>query len=205
MVVVDVGANVGYHALPLARRVGSGGLVIAVEPSERAMKSGSRRNAELNGLNDIRLLRLALGDVDVESAKLPIRSSYRLDGSAEPVVETVPIRRLDTVASEEGLDQLDLIKIDVDGFEGRVLAGARQSLVRFQPAVFFELGPPLMRALGDDPEDPLLLLQACGYRLFTESGQPVHGARDLLDWIGQRVAANVLALPRGRTLPVRRP
>jgi FkbM family methyltransferase len=196
MVAMDVGANVGYHALPLARHVGDAGLVLAVEPSERAMRR-LRRNAELNGLENVRFLRVALGDADVESATLPIRSSYRLDGQDRPVLERVRVRTLDSLVADEGIARLDLLKVDVDGFEARVFAGARRALARFRPSVLFELVPQEVRRLGGDPEGVLSGLLSLGYRLYTEDGRLLKDPRDALRWIGRRYAANLLALPEG--------
>jgi FkbM family methyltransferase len=207
MVAIDVGANVGYHALPLARRVGDTGLVLAVEPSGRAMRR-LRRNAELNGLQNVRFLRMALGDADLESAMLRIRSSYRLDGRDRPELQRVRVRTLDSLVGDEGIARLDLLKVDVDGFEARVFAGAEQTLARFRPSILFELVPQEVRRLGEEPEEVLSRLLSLGYRLYTEDGRPIEDPGAALQWIGRRYAANLLALPEGPPVsagPIERP
>lgn len=147
-VAIDVGANLGEWALPLARRVGPSGRVLAIEPAPRAA-TALDRTLVANALSQAEVIRCAVGDHDgtVEFA-VPIVTSVRVDtGTARigPVVAghealKVALRSLDSLAAERRLDRLDLVKIDVEGHERRVLDGAETSLARFLPVLVLETG-----------------------------------------------------------------
>lgn len=71
---------------------------------------------------------------------------------------------LDSLLADAG--QVDIVKIDTDGFDGKVLAGAGRLLREQQPAVIFEWHPQLCRATGQDPSRPFRVLAEAGYRCF---------------------------------------
>jgi hypothetical protein len=68
---------------------------------------------------------------------------------------------LDQELSKEA--RIGLIKIDCEGFEYRVLQGARRILADHRPALFVELHPEMIRRAGDAPEDVCALLRDSGY------------------------------------------
>ncbi len=95
--------------------------------------------------------------------------------------ESIPdlIRTHSGTASAQGSDRVaattlskvlnepvDLLKIDVDGFDGKVLAGARQALAQYRPSVIFEWHPILNQQTGNSWSDPFKILQAAGYSRF---------------------------------------
>jgi FkbM family methyltransferase len=194
MTAIDVGANVGYHTLRMARQVGPLGQVIAIEPAPRA-GARLRRNLALNDSMNVAIVVAALGDHDVETAELRLQSSYPLSGrgAAEPV--RVRIARLDSLVLEQGVSRVDLIKIDVDGQEAKVLRGALETLRRFRPPVLFELTPSVVEAGGDSIEELFGLLLDLGYSIVDEAGDhwqhPVRQAKRLRHGMG----CNLLALP----------
>lgn len=169
MTAIDVGANIGYHALRMARCVGPDGSVVAIEPSPAAL-ARLRRNLGLNAFANVLVLPAALGDHDAPAEPLQIQSSYPLAGGgrAEPVVARVA--RLDSLVAELRLSRVDLVKIDVDGQEARVLHGATETLSRFHPTLFFEITPAAIEAGGDSVEQLFGSLQALGYRIEDEDG-----------------------------------
>ncbi len=138
MTSIDVGANVGYHALRMARQVGLSGRVVAIEPAPGAV-ARLRRNLALNDLTNVAIVVAALGDHDVQSVELQVQSSYPLSGRGGPERVLTRVARLDSLVLERQLERVDFIKIDVDGQEARVLRGARGTLRRFRPPVLFEL------------------------------------------------------------------
>jgi FkbM family methyltransferase len=75
-------------------------------------------------------------------------------------------RTLDWVAKEAGFSGVDLIKIDVDGFDGKVLGGAKQILLQDKPSVVFEWNTPYFHKTGNDIVQPFIALEACGYNRF---------------------------------------
>jgi FkbM family methyltransferase len=136
-VVVDVGANIGTHTLFFARKVTEAGLVIAFEP-QRLVYQTLCGNVALNGLTNVTAIHAAVGarrgqltfpSIDPRTTQNfgAVRAS---DGPGE-LVEVTPLDEL-------GLTRCGLIKIDVEGMEASVIAGARETIARCKPALFLE-------------------------------------------------------------------
>ena len=119
-VFVDVGANVGTYAVTLAKHVGAGGRVIAIEPLPSA---GARLafNAAASRLTNLTLVKGAAGETDgtlkIETDGGNLGASHV---SATGDVE-VPSYRLLTVLNHNAIPHVDALKIDVEGYEDRVL------------------------------------------------------------------------------------
>ncbi len=136
--VVDVGANIGYYVLLFESAVGARGRLFCFEPEPDNLTE-LRRNVERNGLANVEIFPMALGcAAAVVSLDRGINGQVREDGSGE--VE-VPLRRLDDVVTSP----VDFVKVDVDGYEGHVLAGAERCLRQHRPTLFLELHPALIR------------------------------------------------------------
>ena len=73
-----------------------------------------------------------------------------------------------------------LIKIDVEGAEGLVLEGARETLRRHRPVVWFEHGAEASRGMGKDPEEIYDLLADCGMRIFDVDGGGPYTVREFV-------------------------
>lgn len=194
-VSVDIGANFGYHTFAMARLAGASGRVIALEPTEWAFAK-LQRNASANDFKNITFLRLGLGDEDIGGIDTSFRSSYRLDGTQRNIQERIVIRTLDAVLDEQGVSSVDFIKLDVDGFEGKVLRGARRTLERFHPVIFFEISPSLMQLHGDIAEDLIRSLYDRGYRFLSEAGDPITDISGRLATIADGMSENLVALCR---------
>jgi FkbM family methyltransferase len=147
-VAIDVGANLGEWAVPLARRVGPSGRLLAIEPAPRAA-AALDKTLVANAFAQAELIRCAVGDHDgTAEFAIPIVSSVRIDtgtarigpAAAGRQALKVALRSLDSLAAEHRLDRVDLIKIDVEGYERRVLDGAQATLARFRPVLVIETG-----------------------------------------------------------------
>ncbi|HET9983728.1 MAG TPA: FkbM family methyltransferase [Longimicrobiales bacterium] len=160
--VLDIGANIGAHALRLARMVGPSGAVYAFEPTEYAFAK-LRRNVELNGFGHLVPTRVALSDENRPAQPLDVRASWRTDGQAQTAACTVDFRRLDDWCDEHGVDAVDFVKLDVDGFEYAVLAGGERVLSRARPPLVMEVGA---WHFADPARNPLSLLRRWGYRSY---------------------------------------
>jgi FkbM family methyltransferase len=143
-VFVDVGANTGYFAIPLAKLVGSTGRVLAFEPATDAAEA-LRSQARAEGvLARITIYELALGNEDGSGVlhadpKHPgdptKRSLFMPDGIA---FAQVPVRSFDGLVDAGDIDLsngMHAIKIDVEGAEVHVLSGMRRSLERHRPRI----------------------------------------------------------------------
>jgi len=123
---VDVGANVGTYALPLARHVGASGRVIAIEPHP-ITRARLAFNRAASGLTQVTLVAAAAGDADgdlmIETDGDNLGASHVVTGQASVHAIKVPARTLQGILGEAGVARVDALKIDVEGFEDRVLTG----------------------------------------------------------------------------------
>ncbi len=195
MVAMDVGANIGYHTIGMARRVGESGSVIAIEPTSWAMKR-LRRHVELNALPNVKLLNIAVGEHDLGPVKTRFRSSFRLDGKDVRTEEIINIMRLDTLVDGLELRQLDFMKVDVDGYDVKVFKGARRLLERYHPMIVFELCPALTSQNGDDYHEAISLMVAAGYSIRTAFGAELKDVHSYCSGRPPNWYANLLAIPR---------
>jgi FkbM family methyltransferase len=125
-VFVDIGANVGTYALALARDVGERGLVIAIEPHP-VMRARLAFNRAASGFAQLRLVATAAGesdgDVMIETDSCNLGASHVVTGNASPSAFKVPCFTLQRILADAGIAKIDALKIDVEGFEDRVLTG----------------------------------------------------------------------------------
>ena len=138
--ILDVGANIGCTSLLFSDL---GQQVVAFEPLERTFEL-LRKNVGLAKKNNIRILQLALGDENKEAeiyfSDTNRSTAFVLDRTERDDSKTAVIRikRLDDLFPEIDLDCLDFIKIDVEGYELRVLKGAKDTIDRYRPIVQME-------------------------------------------------------------------
>lgn len=123
---VDVGANVGTFALVMARHVGTEGKVVAIEPHPLTFGRLSF-NHGASKAPQVRLVQAAAGDSDgelmIESGGGNLGATHVATGPASNDAIKVPSLRLTRILEEAGVGQVDSLKIDVEGFEDRVLIG----------------------------------------------------------------------------------
>jgi FkbM family methyltransferase len=194
MLAIDVGANIGYHTFRMAKAVGESGRVWAIEPMASAMRK-LRRNCALNSFPNIEPIKVGLSDVDQGATEIAFQSSYRLDGTVPIEKETVEVRTLDSLIRVRSPARLDFIKVDVDGFEGKVFRGASRTLEKYRPRIFFEISPWHMQRVGDDSRTLIAGLRALGYRFETEDRKLVADVDALCARIPVRCSINLLAFP----------
>ena len=192
-VILDVGANIGVFTLLFARIAGPAGLVHAFEP-QRVMFHMLAGNMALNSIDNVHCHYLAVGAVP-GTARLP-RLNYRSEagfGSVElnrehqfdakqqalgGIFDEVPMTSIDALA----LPRVDLMKIDVEGMEGEVLAGAMQTIRTHHPLIYLEYLKGDKQALGRE-------LQQAGYVLFdvSENFICVPAGHPRMDWLGENM------------------
>jgi FkbM family methyltransferase len=125
-VFVDVGANVGTYAMPLARHVGPSGKVIAIEPHPvtHARLSFNRAASEFT---QVVLVAAAAGAADgelmIETDGDNLGASHIVSGERTGDAIKVPSLRLRRILGDAGAAHVDALKIDVEGYEDRVLTG----------------------------------------------------------------------------------
>jgi FkbM family methyltransferase len=178
-VFVDVGANFGYFTCLLAARLGrgAGSRVIAVEPNPDMLRL-LRANVGINWSGaPVRIEPVAVADAEGEMV-LTIPDDRAANGTLAPIeaagrslaTHRVPVRRLDDLLRAE--PRIDLVKIDVEGYEPAVLRGAAETLARPGLRLVLEWSVPQLREAGFDPMATPALLEAAGYRLFDAEAGP---------------------------------
>jgi FkbM family methyltransferase len=186
-VVADIGAFVGLYTVAVAQRVGPEGRVVAFEP-DPANFALLRAQVALNRLEDrIELVQAAVSEVDGQGGFAAGRGlESRLATADTPEVKLVELRRLDTVFAER---RLDLLKIDVEGFEEAVIRGGSGLLAdpaRRPRAIFIEVHPYAWSAIGSSSAGLISLLERSGYELEDLAGRPVSQIKDWGEVIARR-------------------
>jgi FkbM family methyltransferase len=209
-VVFDIGANIGAHTLGLARSVGSTGRVFAFEPSDFAfdkLKRNLALNPELQGRtfpSQVLLAATPAGDAPKEIfASWPLEK----DASVHPkhrgrlvTAQNATVDTLDRFVEREGVDQLNVIKIDVDGHELPVLQGGLAVLTRFRPVLVMEMSPYVHAEEHNSFPALIALLRDAGYSIAhasTWTALPLD-ERELEALIPDGASINVIARPSGR-------
>jgi FkbM family methyltransferase len=198
-VVIEVGANVGSHTLFMARNVGQSGRVYAFEPTDYAagkLQANLRLNSEIV---NVVLRREMVTNSDGDLPNLSIKSTWMLDGKyVDPCnLESPRSISLDRFVSEEGIDRIDLIKIDVDGYDYKVLEGAKSIINRFKPIIFCELYEKGLREQGDSIDKIFVLLGSLGYEAYADDGTSLlGGAEDVIRITGYDGSVNGVFLQK---------
>lgn len=194
--IIDIGANLGLFCLT-ANRLLPGRRVVAFEPAPSTF-AALTKNVELNGAANIDCHQAALSDRDgtatfvtLESARA--NSSLAMKPTAEDVCIEISCVSLDTFVAAAGLDSIALLKVDVEGFEASVFAGANAVLSRHAAKlVYFEVCPALAQAKGFTSDEAAATLEHHGYALYRirEDGTLSRAARSdiatvrLDNWVG---------------------
>jgi FkbM family methyltransferase len=177
-VIFDVGANVGWYAVQLARIVDAETRIFCFEPVQ-ATYGRLAENIRLNGLDGrVRLFNLGLSDAaGAADFFLPafsgsVAASARNLHPEEPAAKlTVQLETADDFAEREHIDHIDLIKCDVEGAELSVLRGARRIIERDKPIIFLEMLRKWARQFDYHPNDIISLLHQSGYRCWGVGGR----------------------------------
>jgi FkbM family methyltransferase len=171
--IIDVGANIGFFTQRFARWVGALGRVLAIEPEPRNLERLAERLAA-SGLG-------ARVEV-VSGAAVERRGTFALavnplhpgDHRLAPDGLAIEGFCIDGLLAERGLRAPSLIKIDVQGAEMRVLAGAAATLAAARPALFIEIDDGALAAQGASAGAVETMLADLGYRQFAWRGHGWH-------------------------------
>jgi FkbM family methyltransferase len=167
MRLLDIGANIGYYTFLAASLVGQSGKVWAIEPNSNNVAfllAGRARN----GFDHIEIIQAAASD---RWEVLSLETSCS-NGAARPSAGMVPadfvnpVMALPLAACLPADEPLDVIKIDVEGAEGRALRGMLALIERYRPAIFSEFTPSALPSMsGMSPREYLELFSSRNYLL----------------------------------------
>ncbi len=194
MTAYDLGANIGYMTLLLAKAVGEHGRVVAVEPLP-ANVDRLRSAVRLNGMEErVAVVPKAVGTSSRRERFLIHRSPGmgRLEGAAgraggfEDSIE-VDVVAMDDLVHTQGYPQPDLVKVDLEGGEGDALRGMKQILRDLRPILVIEIHG---EAAADDVWNQLT---SAGYTLQDLE----HGSRPVVKRVDLRPKMYILAKAKG--------
>jgi FkbM family methyltransferase len=167
MVILDIGANIGYYSLFAAKLVGEKGTVFAFEPAPDNFAL-LVKNIELNGFSNI---------IPVQKAVSSKTGRGRLFLSSDPVLHSMHQHNgkrsieVEVTSIDEFIENrncpVDLIKMDVEGLEMRALEGMLETIKRNPNLkIITEFSPDCLQKSGSPPMEFLKKLMDCGFKLF---------------------------------------
>jgi len=184
-VVFDIGTNIGSTLLSFAQKVGEDGIVYGFEPDQENYKN-CLENIGLNNFKNIIVENIGLGDsegefdliVDTETN----RGGNRISNQTEELNSSrIKVETLTSWFKKYTISKIDLIKVDVEGYELKVLVGGKSLLDQYQPILFIELDDNNLKAVGDSAKGVILFLEELGYKIFHSTNGSEITAEDIFE------------------------
>jgi FkbM family methyltransferase len=202
--VLDIGANIGLYTGIVARKVGVSGRVHSFEPNPPTFQRLTLHVQE-NGLDNVHCHAIALGETEQDSVLNDFggtdsgKSSLRgVDPGKAVAGVSVHVSALDSVVQRLALEKIDVVKIDVEGFEPEVLLGARATIASRKPLICLEWSPNWHAGREAQAAQALRMLESASYRCFEISSEPSsHGVLFERPWTQPSRGQNVLLVPAG--------
>lgn len=172
---VDIGTNIGYHSLFAASYLKNTGHVHSFEPLPRLFKQFTSSVA-LNRFTNIVPHNVGLAEKDGEhtiflreeniAGSSLFDLTNKIDNFVAAESETIQLKKLDTYLPQ--LDRIDVVKMDIEGYEYEALLGAQETLKRLHPTIVMEFSPIFYFQDYEEKTEKLLsLLESLGYAFFT--------------------------------------
>jgi FkbM family methyltransferase len=169
----DVGVFIGLYTIAVAKRVGSAGRVVGFEP-DPSNYLAAREHVKLNQLEDrVELVQAAVGASDQSVWFKPGGDMAHVAAEPADGICEVECVTLDRIFADK---RLDVLKIDVEGFEERVLQGADGLLkdaARCPRVIYVEAHPYAWPEIGTTSDSLLEILGSCDYEVRAVDGQPI--------------------------------
>jgi len=156
-IFVDVGANIGQHSLYAAHFCKH---VYAFEPIERLCFQ-FLKSVYKNELYNIHVFNYGLGNEDKEmnifTAANNMGSSSVIEKKNRINNGSIKIKRLDDIRKKCGIEKVDFMKVDVEGYEWEVLQGVKQTLLKWKPKIILEYSPDLYNKINDSTAESIFI------------------------------------------------
>jgi len=176
-IVIDIGANIGLFVIISAKSVGPKGRVIAFEPVSDIFQK-LNKNIRINGFENVLVMKQGLSDVECEKEMYQYGGGYdawnslavdakmkKRHGVEKSVVRLTTLDRFVRTSMLEG--KIALIKIDVEGWEGKVIEGGENTLLHADaPVLQVEFDDQRAQVAGSSCRQLYAQLEGLGYRLF---------------------------------------
>lgn len=186
--VIDVGANIGWFTYEISKLLNHNGRVIAVEPDERNLIRLHRVLSRKRIKPLVEVLSCGLSDREnsgylILDERNP--ANHKVTETSDQDIE-IDLKTLDQITMN--VPKIDLIKIDVQGYELKVLKGSTNTLSRYRPILLIEIDN---RFSTDQSELVLKFVTEFKYSFSTTSGEVM----TLEDLLGKKGYFDVLCLP----------
>jgi FkbM family methyltransferase len=169
MNVLDIGSNMGFVALNMAKKLGEKGIVYAFEPDAHNY-TVLKQNIELNPALPVKALQLAMGN-STEKLKLEVintqnRGENKITNTpATSNYTVVDVVKADDFVAQQAITKIDLVKIDTEGFEMTVLRGAEETIKKFKPVLFIEVNDENLKQQKSSAKELVSLILSWGYKI----------------------------------------
>jgi FkbM family methyltransferase len=203
--IIDVGANIGHMTLEYSKKIPDG-RIFCFEPTDYAFEK-LQKNIALNpSLMNRIVAKKALVSAEKGAPKqlqlysswkltLDIEEKHKVHGGSFNSTSMVDVISIDSFVQENQLSHLELIKIDTDGSEFEVLVGAKETLMKFRPAVVFEVGLYLLKEKSISFETYLKFFSELGYELKTPDRKKMVTSSNFKSNIPNLGTTDLLAIP----------
>jgi FkbM family methyltransferase len=198
-VVIEVGANVGAHSLIISKIIGPNGSLDAFEPTDYAFKK-LQTNFSLNPAlsQNTNLHQLYVSNAENLKSKHKIRSSWIVNKSDE-IANKMDEEYIGEIVTLDqffiDLDRLDFLKIDVDGFDFKVLEGAKGIIQRLRPTVFIELSEIDLNRNDSSVKDIINYFDEINYHGSLENGLEITTGEALIEFLKGSTHTNGIFKP----------
>lgn len=205
-VVFDLGANVGYYSLIAGNLLDAKGRVHSFEPIPHNF-SMLKTNVESNSFAPrIKLNNSALWDenttLDFQLPKGGLNNcgtySAAMDHNSQGPVFKCPAMTLDSYCTKNNIEQLDLIKMDVEGAELHVLRGGIETLKQFQPLLLIEVRDDMFMRFDNTTDDFFKILAPLDYKAWVPND--LKGFGETVSSFSNIPMANVLFYPENKEI-----
>lgn len=178
--VLDIGANIGYYSVLAAKKVGETGRVFAFEPDKNNFIS-LEENLKLNGLTNVKSEAVAVGDYEGFSdlyvnTKHRGRSSFvkNFNETSDTLSYKVALSTLDEYAKKNNIKNIDVLKIDVEGYEIPVLKGGINTLkASLGTKMFVECNPESLKGSSHTVDELLAVIYDLGFDIKYIIDEPI--------------------------------
>ncbi|MDB5150370.1 MAG: hypothetical protein JWQ57_4390 [Mucilaginibacter sp.] len=170
-IAIDIGANIGLQSIRMAQCVGNSGHVYSFEPLNY-LQNKLKRNIGLNKLENITLFPFALSDqageitYSIDEHKWNQGTFSLNDKNSGNKTQQISIKVADQLTEIQELPRVDLVKIDVEGFEFQVLKGLEATLKKHTPRIIFEYDSNYWSGTGQQISNCFSFLKTLNYDLY---------------------------------------
>lgn len=193
--VLDIGANIGFHSLYFAELTGKTGKVISFEPIEVNFNA-FKANLRLNNFPQISANNIALGNEN-KAIDIHIDSEQQNPGAFNLLADgikncTIKCEKGDDFLKNLGVEKVNFMKIDVEGYEYEVLKGLKNTIAQSRPIINFEYDRNYQLKTNEDPSSIFNFLSQMDYHFFEIDG---YGNKKPFTYHAAISGAEIIAFP----------